>query len=107
LETQEVTEGFGTSQNTHFPFVNVDTHIHIADFRNVQPKVLPDLLQASSVKQFRHWSDKINGDPSFLPRLRLIRIYMDDERRQDIRVEQEGIAADADGGEADVMTVDS
>jgi hypothetical protein len=69
--------------------------------------VLPDLLQASAVEQFRHWSLKLNGDSSFWPRLRLIRIWTAEDRKQDVVVEQEGVALTEEEQQRDGMAVDT
>jgi hypothetical protein len=70
--------------------------------------VVPDFLQPSSVEQFRHWSYKLDGDPSFWPRLRLIRIWTAEERKQDVLVEQEGVASTTeDEPQREGMAVDS
>lgn len=37
--------------------------------------MLPDLTCPRSVKLLRQWCDEVSSDPSFLPRLRLIRIF--------------------------------
>lgn len=36
---------------------------------------MPDLMYAPAVKDLRHWSGTLDGDPQFYPRLRLIRIF--------------------------------
>lgn len=87
---------------------------------------MPNLMDRTSVLNLRHWSDKVcilgqnvpgdphllsikqtEGDPSFLPRLNLIRIYSD--KPEVIVVEQQGAGSHLsfeDSEKAEAMDVE-
>ena len=63
-------------------------------------------MDATSVLNLRHWSDKTQGDPSFLPRLFLVRIYKN--RPEELHIEQKGAGSHLEGlTQPEAMEVES
>ncbi|CEQ38568.1 SPOSA6832_00022, partial [Sporobolomyces salmonicolor] len=109
IETNEYKAGFGTfgRRASGVPSAKVGADLEPSS------TVLPDLTLAENVVLCRQWvrpapsKDRKNakgGDPSFLPRIRLIRIFLDDKNL--VKVEHDGARESWGEGEGEVEMAD-
>ncbi|KAG0146819.1 hypothetical protein CROQUDRAFT_43788, partial [Cronartium quercuum f. sp. fusiforme G11] len=73
LENERKLRRPGRPKSSNQERMEIDQEIEEAEYKT--GFVLPDLTCFQSVKLLRQWCENLNGDPSFLPRLRLIRIF--------------------------------
>lgn len=76
LEHERKERRAGRPKSTAQERIEIDQQTEEAEYHT--GFVVPDLTCPRSVKLLRQWCEEVSSDPSFLPRLRLIRIFKTD-----------------------------
>ncbi|EGF99639.1 uncharacterized protein MELLADRAFT_112551 [Melampsora larici-populina 98AG31] len=76
LESERKQRRVGRTKSVAQERIEIDQETEEAEYTT--GFVVPDLTCPKSVKLLRQWCEEVSSDPSFLPRLRLIRIFKND-----------------------------
>ncbi|KAH9811360.1 hypothetical protein DFH28DRAFT_1131301 [Melampsora americana] len=84
LESERKSRRIGRPKSLRQERIEIDLEKEESEYQT--GFVVPDLTCPKSVKLLRQWSEEVSSDPSFLPRLRLIRIF---KNQVDLMIEEQ------------------